>query len=444
MFDLILILIYIINIMKHKTHKLIFFFSLVVLLISSSLVFADENEILRQRIKELEQELFETREKLAESEFKEEKAVQSVTGVALKESPIKLSSSLRANYIYGDYDNRRGEGIGDVDLELFFLSATLDYNNFIGKVQYRWYDGYSMMHTAWLGYDSDNFGTFKAGIVRAPFGPGPFGASTSWFFDQHFYVGLADDMDLGVRWTKPIGNLTIDLAYYIEDEGHWDGDSLDSARYNYDVVRRKREGGGSEGFEEQHQFNLRAIYALEGIGDLGASFQYGNLKGTNVDDEGAKHYAVSGHAKNSLGDFTLVSQISYYKYDITNDTPWNTGDLILMGAYDYTTLVASEAWIPSLSLRWKGINTSSLDWIDSVTPYAEWSSIRKMRDNFNNSSLYTIGAVWSWGDLYIYTDMAFSDGNDFVGPKGDYGENINNKWQKRFNVNIGYYFDIYK
>ena len=82
---------------------------------------------------------------------------------------------------------------------------------------------------------------------------------------------------------------------------------------------------------ETHQFNLRLVYSTDGIGDLGASFQYGMLKGKNVDDDGAGHYAVSGHAKTPIGDFTLFSQITYYEYDITDDTPWGTGELIPMG-----------------------------------------------------------------------------------------------------------------
>ena len=74
---------------------------------------------------------------------------------------------------------------------------TWTINNIISRLEYRWYDAYSMIHTAWLGYKLSDSGTVKAGIVRVPFGPTAYGISTSWFFDQHFYVGLADDMDLG-------------------------------------------------------------------------------------------------------------------------------------------------------------------------------------------------------------------------------------------------------
>lgn len=130
-----------------------------------------------------------------------------------KKSPIKVGGAMRVNYVYGSYGDEenplpRGEKIGDVDLEIFRLNADLNYKNLIGRIEYRWYNVYSMIHTGWLGYKLDSLGSIKAGIVRVPFGPTPYGISTSWFFDQHFYVGLADDMDLGVRWTSTFDKLT--------------------------------------------------------------------------------------------------------------------------------------------------------------------------------------------------------------------------------------------
>ncbi len=436
--------------------------SIVILLFASPLAFADEaadeNEALRQRIEYLELELEKAREKLAESEPQ----AASYEPAEPKKSPIRIGGALRANHAYGDYSGRRGENIGDSGFGLLRLNVDLDYGNVIGRAEYRYYDDYAMMHTAWLGYRSDDYGTLKAGIVRVPFGPGPYGVSNSWFFDQHYYVGLADDMDLGVRWTKPFGDLTVDLAYYLEDEGHWDGSSRDSARYSYDPVKwnsgATSEGDvtdfGENGFEEKHQFNLRLLYSTESIGDMGMSFQYGKLEGTNVDDSGADHLAVSAHAVTPLRDFTLFSQVSYYRYDITDNTPWGTGDLIPMGAFNFAWPVASEAWVPAVSLRYNGINTSNISWLDNVTPYIEWSSILKDRGDFNNSSLWVFGALWYWAKLYIYTDFAVTDGNFFAGGKGDdytsiygvndFGASGNDRWHKRFNVNVGYYFNLYE
>lgn len=199
-----------------------------------------------------------------------------------------------------------------------------------------------------------------------------------------------------------------------------------------------------EGFEEQHQFNLRAIYTLESGTEIGGSLQYGLLQGTNMEgDDSGEHLALSAHMKNAFGGFTLYSQLTYYVYDITDGTPWGTGDLIYMGAYNYADLVASEGLIPAVSLRYGGFDTSGVSWLDSVTPYVEWSSIMKQADGFNDSQLATVGAAWTIGALYVYSDLAFSDGNYFVGfdsAGGDFGANEDDSWNWRINFNFRYYF----
>ena len=357
-----------------------------------------------------------------------------------EKSPIKIGGAIGVNLLYGDYDDLRGEGVGDVRLDVFRLNADLDYQNVIGRVEYRWYEGYNMFHTAWLGYDWGSSRTLKAGIVRVPFGPTAYGVSSSYFFDQHYYVGLTDDMDLGIRWSGAFDKLALDVGYFPSSEFHTYGDSLESSRYAYDVVRRRTDG--ENGFEEQHQFNLRAIYALEGGTEVGASLQYGLLQGTNVgDDDSNDHYALSGHMKNGFGNFTLYSQLTYYVYNITDETPWGNGDLIPMGAYDYAALTASEGLIPALSLRYNGVDASGVSWLDSVTPYVEWSSILKSADGFNDSTLVMVGATWTiYGALYMYSDLAFSDGNYWIGSDGDFGANENNSWNWRINFNFRYYF----
>ena len=105
-----------------------------------------------------------------------EETAEAVEVAEPKKSPIKVGGAMRVNYAYGSYGSedsphRRGEKIGDVDLEIFRLNADLDYNNIISRLEYRWYDNYSMIHTAWLGYNFGDFGTVKAGIVRVPLRP---------------------------------------------------------------------------------------------------------------------------------------------------------------------------------------------------------------------------------------------------------------------------------
>ena len=449
---------------KNRKYQYIISSSIVLLLIISSYAIADTTEATEE----------------------------TVEAPAPKKSPIKIGGAMRVNYAYGAYGDEdnphpRGEKIGDVDLEIFRLNADLDYNDITGRLEYRWYDGYSMIHTAWLGYKLGDSGTIKVGVVRVPFGPTAYGISTSWFFDQHFYVGLADDMDLGITWSDTFDKLTLDVGYYLMPEPQLiQYGSLASSRYSYDVVKWEEKadakgnvewGAGEIGYDERHQLNLRAIYALENIADVGVSLQYGLLAGTNVgsddsgnhiptrgwgignisetnvgSDDSGNHYALSAHMKNSFADFTLYSQFSYYAHNIADKTPWGTGDLIPMGAYDFAWPIASKGLIPALSLRYGGIDTSSISWVDSVTPYAEWSTILKTVDDYNASTLVTLGASWTvLGALYVYSDLALSNGNFFVGNTGDaygniltgvnhVGANGNNVWHWRLNFNFGYYF----
>ena len=384
-----------------------------------------------------------------------------------KKSPVKIGGALRVGYAYGSYGteenpHRRGENIGDADLELFRLNADLNYDKISGRVEYRWYDNYSMFHTAWLGYNLGDLGIVKAGIVRAPFGPGPYGVSSSWFFDQHFYVGLADDMDLGIRWSNTFGKLALDAAYYLTSEFQTDGSSLASSRYSYDIVPWEEKadadgkvewGAGENGYDEQHQINLRGIYTLDKVADVGVSVQYGMLKPTeDIVDDGANHYAISAHMKNVFSEFTLFTQFSYFAHNITDETPWGTGDLIPMGAYDFAWPIASKGMIPAFSLRYNGVDASGVSWLNSVTPYIEGSTIMKSVEGFNNSTLVTLGSSWTlFGALYMYSDLGLSNGNGFVGNDGDvydniytgagdYGANGNDKWNWRMNFNFGYYF----
>ncbi len=488
---------------------------------------ADTAAEIQQRIEALEKELDQARKELATVEVGVEPEPPKVEEAeSPKKRELNIGGAIRASYVYGDYHqnpwyfdsgahvneegtgvttapaytgDRRGRNVGGFMFDTFRINVDFTYDNIIGSFEHRWWwylknAGYSSLSRAWLGYNFDDAGTLKAGIVRVPFGPGPYGISASWFYDQHFYVGLSDDRDTGITWTKTFDNLTLDLGYFPQAQPHGEGGTTrDAIRYDYDVAKwdlQINPNGGVEfpgwtrggipcncGYQEQHQFNVRAIYAVENIGEFGASFQYGMLDGRKgnskyggVDDDG-DHYAFSAHAKNPIGDFTLYSQITYYEYDITDNTPWGTGDLIPMGGYDYAWLVASRGWIPAVNLRYSGLDVPAI-WPsllssiqpESITPYIEWSSIMKLAhipthsplnagNAFNDNSLLTIGAAWAKKGWYIYTDWVFSTGNLFVG--NDYGGcnycNIydtggangasgRDDMKQRFNINFGYYF----
>ena len=87
-------------------------------------------------------------------------------------------------------------------------------------------------------------------------------------------------------------------------------------------------------------------------------------------------------------------------------------------------------------------------------PYIEWSTILKEESDYNDSNLWSLGALLDWGGVYVYAELGISDGNNFVGGKGDdygrfdgigdVGANGNDRWNRRFNINARYYFNLYK
>ena len=421
-------------------------------------VTAEENTVeqLQSRLKALQAELESTQAALAKAEQEKQLSNAKLEELSRAEPTLepdnkirfghlKVGGAIRANYAVGDYPETGGasrsfDDGGNFALDTFRIN--LDYENgpYLGKLEYRWYNGYNFLHTGWLGYQFDENRQIQVGVNRVPFGPGPYGISQSWFFDQHYYLGLSDDMDLGVKYHQSTDNWDWDVAYYVSDEGSYTGSSHQSARYSYDVVNES-----GDGYEERNQFNLRGIRHFQHgeVGtDLGFSLQYSQLKSRGSQDDG-HHYALSGHMLNKWQAFTLATQLTYYRFDVDRNQPLGTNKLVQMGAYDFPSTTAAEAWLPAISLSYR-YDTDQLPWLDYVMPYVEYSVLLKQEHDFNDSALATVGAAWASGNWYIYTDLSASNGNEFIGgddPFGDrLGANQNDDWQTRFNINFGYYF----
>ena len=392
----------------------------------------------------------------------------SATCQAFQIGPLKVGGAIRANYVIGDYvtDGRngpqRGGHGGDFELDTFRVNLDYEQDNYVAKAEYRFYNGYNFLHTGWLGYNFPNSAQVQVGINRVPFGVGPYGPANSWFFDQHYYVGLADDMDLGVKYHLPLGRLVIDAAYYIGAEWEGRGDSDGSARYSYDIVDDDAyigtfpNGRAYAAYREKNQVNLRGIYTVVTgplTTDAGLSFQWGQLDSQNALADDSDAYACAVHTKSSWGPWGLMLQYSRYAYD-ADYLGGADNDLIAMGAYDFAWPVASEGDIASVALSYTW-TPKDIGWIDSVTFYNDYSVILKDGEladgtQFNDSAMNVTGMAIASGGWYIYVDYAVSNGNYFVGNAddtyasfadvSDFGINGPDDWDSRFNINLGYYF----
>ncbi|HEC75501.1 MAG TPA: hypothetical protein ENI26_14220, partial [Methylophaga aminisulfidivorans] len=230
------------------------FFVMLICVFPSSILIADDDntaiKALEQRVQALQKELDNTRAALSKAEQDKKTSEEKLRAISTASEPmkqddkirfgnLKVGGAIRANYAIGDYPETGGASRGFDDGGNFALDTfrlNLDYKNgpYLGKLEYRWYNGYNFLHTGWLGYQLDDNQQIQLGVNRVPFGPGAYGISQSWFFDQHYYLGLSDDMDLGIKYSQKIGRWNWDIAYYAADEGTYTGSSKDSARYSYD------------------------------------------------------------------------------------------------------------------------------------------------------------------------------------------------------------------
>lgn len=364
-----------------------------------------------------------------------------------EENPLRVGGAIRFNYIYKDWD----EAWQDWG-ELAFDTAriNLDWNDdvLIGSMEYRYYrdkhsDGHSyhMLHHGWIGARIDDTQQLQAGVTKVPFGILPY-ASHNWFFQLGYYVGLEDDYDLGIKYLKESGNWNLQVAWFSRDEGSWSGDSDDSARYSYDLVRE-----GSNGNREKDQFNARLTHTFghseNSKTELGLSLQHGSVPNSNTGQNGDQS-ALAVHLNASWGRWNLMLQAAQYDYTVKNDPIEDAspdGSFVVMGAYDAAYHVASAGRLYSVGIAYS--LPVSLGPVSNITFYNDHSLLDKDHVSFSNTRQNVLGMAITAGKFYTYVDIASGKNHPWLG--GDWVNGLavgvaDDGWHTRFNINVGYYF----
>jgi hypothetical protein len=362
--------------------------------------------------------------------------------------PLRIGGALRVNYIYADWDENFKRA-GELALDTARVNLDLDADPLVGSFEYRYYrdkfaDGhdYSMLHHGWIGWRFNDQHQVQGGVTKVPFGILPY-ASHNWFFQLPYYVGLEDDYDLGVKYVGDFGPWNVQAAYFFEDEGHYDGDSDDSARYSYDLVRE-----GTEGNAERDQLNLRFAYTIQhGEGystELGLSLMTGRVSNNNRFGSSGDRHAFAVHLNGRYDRWNVMLQAITYDFDVENDPKLDAspdGSFVTMGAYDAVYHVASEATIYSVGVAY----TLPVGWdsVKSLTFYNDFSLMTKDERGFRDSLQNVIGCAVDASPFYIYIDLAMGRrhpwlGGDWTDALADGGQE--NGWNTRFNINIGFYF----
>ncbi len=318
--------------------------------------------------------------------------------------------------------------------------------------EYRFYPtfGTHFIHHGWLGYAWSDDLYMKVGVIQVPFGITKY-ASHSWWFQGQYYFGLEDDYDIGISFDyKGIENLELNLAYFrqAEPEGPVAGGDVTygnagPGRYSYDItpgVGRIGDIQVDAHIRELNQFNVRANYSFGDILQLGASAQVGGIYNSILDkSETSITYALHTEANWGSGWNFKGSFINYY-YKARSDDGWIL-DIIQMGAYGSSYDVAARANVYSAGLA-KSFDVE-IGPIQSIQIYTDYTFMDKTNDTYADTHHLIPGILISAGPVYTYVDYAMGKNQPWLTP--NFGEgmgvgDIASKWQKRFNINIGYYF----
>ena len=331
-----------------------------------------------------------------------------------------LGGAVRINYGWLDYVSDSG----NLDLELLRLDLACSHGRLVCSAQYRWYDGFSAIHHAWVGFQRDPANRVSVGVQQAPFGLLPY-ASHSFWFGSGYYLGVEDDYDLGLAWKHERDGWRTDLALFASDEY---GTGREPGRYSFDVATTP-----GRPFRERERLVARVERTIE-HGDwnlqLGGSLSTGRIE-RRPDGRRFDHDAGALHASASRGALELQAQWARYRYAVP-------GERIALSAFGFPFEIAAEADVFTANLAW---TFDAVRWFDSVTCYNDYSSTRASGPMLADSTQNVTGCSFSKGVMVAYVDWIAGRNMWFIGGPGvGIADPDGERWRLRLNINIGFYF----
>ncbi len=415
---------------------------------------------------------------------------------------VSINGSLRFNALFRSYGGEQADktlGDGGFTFDTFRIGASGSYGGLIFDAELAVYPesfGGTFLHHGWAGYKFSDSRQIQVGVSQVPFGIQPY-ASSSWFFNSTYYVGLEDDYDAGIKAMFTPGNWDIQGAYYMNAEQTDFFAGSNFGRYSYDVVPVNSfpafgdagdandvngiggyevvpgvDGGGNDirsPVAESNQFNIKLAYSFDhgdlGFTKVGVSGQRGQLENLNTGDTDW-HAAYAAHLQGRYGglglklefaqqelnppltdqerdDFQTAQQTENQDGDNVSGVNYAADDFVVMGAYNFPQRVAAEHTVYSSSLSYRiPVNAGP---VSQIKPYYDFSLVtNKNVDAWNDNATHDIGFLTTAGPLFIYTDLNISKGHPFNHPGANFAsvmaENNDNEWRTAFNVNIGIYF----
>ncbi|MEZ9196645.1 hypothetical protein [Shewanella sp. 10N.286.54.B9] len=349
-----------------------------------------------------------------------------------QEDGINVGGAVRVNYGYKDYDEASKDKGGDLTFDMAAIKFDGKKGDWGLAAEYRFTSSTNYIKYGYGFYDIDPDWQLQFGINKVPFGNRDF-ISNSWWFGLPYYLGFEDDHDVGVKAIYEKNGWHTDLAFYKNAEYG----PTENKRYSTDLYTGTINGTEYNN-EETNQFNVRQTYTAEHEGGettFGGSVQYGQIYNSKTGNNGDR-YAVALHLDSSYKGWNLQLQAMQYEYDAADaEDPNKIGVSVVSWQYE----IASKGQAYSVNLA-KTFNT---DW-GSVKCYNDFGLMTPDvdDDDYDNSMQNVTGCAISAGPTYTMLDFVMGKNMTFSTANNDHVglPEMGDDWDKRVNINFGYYF----
>ena len=356
-----------------------------------------------------------------------------ITGEAQEsEDGIKVSGTARVNYAYQDYVESSKDTLGDFTFDMIALKFNGKMGDWGLATEYRFYEGWQTLRFGYGFYDVNPQWQIQLGVNQVPFGNPGF-ISNSYWFGVPYYVGYEDDYDMGVKAVYSQGAWGTEMGLY--KNGEYGASNND--RYSPDLYTGVVNGTEYNN-KETNQLNIRQTYEMtyeNGRTLFGGSVALGQIYNSKTGHNGDR-YALAVHLDSTYNGWNLQLQAMQYDY---NAADASDSDKIAVAAYNWQYEIASKAQAYSVNVA----KTLTTDW-GSLKFYNDFGVVTPdvSSDEYDDSYQNVTGVAISAGPTYTMVDFilgknmyASTRDNDHVAlPE------IGDSWDKRVNVNFGYYF----
>lgn len=349
-----------------------------------------------------------------------------------QEDGINVGGAVRVNYGYKDYDKASKDKGGDFNFDMAAIKFDGKKGDFGLAAEYRFTSGTNYIKYGYGYYNIDPDWQLQFGINKVPFGNREF-ISNSWWFGLPYYLGFEDDHDIGLKATYEKNGWHTDLAFYKNAEYG----ATENKRYSTDLYTGTINGTEYHN-EETNQLNVRQTYTTEyegGSTTFGGSVQYGQIYNSETGNNGDR-YAVALHLDSSYKGWNLQMQAMQYEYDAADAIDSNKiGVSVVSWQYE----IASKGQAYNINIA-KTVNT---DW-GSIKFYNDFGLMTPDvdDDSYDSSMQNVTGMAISAGPTYTMIDFVMGKNMTFSTANNDHVglPEVGNDWDKRININFGYYF----